>query len=275
MKSLLSCENIDFPVADHYYQPPKLMTTGIVPIIHSHYPRLGDLPGQQRLRQAWHKYEEDKDIPSFRSVQESLANELISEQEEAGLQIVSDGLVRWYDSVSHFMGSFGGVETGGLLRYFDTNTYFRQPNIVDELVWGQSLFKDEWSHLLKNTQQRVKLVVTGPYTLAALSCLNKSVDAATFGDYVETIAKGLSYEIGGLSSISSLKDRIGMIQIDEPYLLQKPQDFPLLKSALETIRANTSASLYMTLTTFFGDAAPCYKQLQQLPDAENVKDTLP
>jgi methionine synthase II (cobalamin-independent) len=83
--------------------------------------------------------------------------------------------------------------------------------------------------------------------------------------YIEALAKALSYEIGGLDADQSARARIATVQIDEPMILQRPQEMPMLRTALETLRAHLRLPYHLTLATYFGDAAPCYTQLQELP----------
>lgn len=233
--------------------------------MHSHYPRLGDRPGQQRLRAAWRDFEGDNDRAKLRQVQESVAKELIEEQEGCGLKQVTDGMPRWGDSVSYFMSCLDGIEAhGGLLRYFDTNTYFRQPKIVETPVWSSSFLKDEWQFLLRTAKQPIKLVVTGPYTLATLCSVNRAVDRDTLTFQIEELARALSFEISAFVSTVP-RERLGMVQIDEPMILQHPGDMALLKTGLDIIRKNCSTVLYLTLATYFGDAAGCFEALQKLP----------
>src|SRR5918999_3790710 len=61
------------------------------------------------------------------AAQDALALEVIEEQIAAGVEIVTDGHVRWDDGQTRFAEGLEGFVVGGLIRYFDTNTYFRQP----------------------------------------------------------------------------------------------------------------------------------------------------
>src|SRR3989304_68555 len=92
------------------------------------YPRIGDAPDLQRHRRAYAQLERGGS-----SAGESTTGgaggvaRVIREQIEAGMEVVTDGLVRWYDPYSHFCRGLEGATINGLLRLFDTNVYFRQP----------------------------------------------------------------------------------------------------------------------------------------------------
>jgi methionine synthase II (cobalamin-independent) len=109
------------------------------------YPRIGDQPKQQRLRKAYGRLELGEITEAyFEKVQQSVVKASVREQEEAGLDLVTDGQIRWYDPVSHLAGKLEGVKINGLLRFFDTNFYFRQPIITAKLGWKGLWVQDEF-----------------------------------------------------------------------------------------------------------------------------------
>lgn len=52
-----------------------------------------------------------------------------SAQREAGLDLLAPALVHWEDLLRPFQQTGSGITTGQLVRYFETNTFFRQPVI--------------------------------------------------------------------------------------------------------------------------------------------------
>ena len=92
------------------------------------YPRIGDTPGAQRHRRAYAQRERGElSVNEWRTVEDEVTREVIAEQIAAGVELPTDGQVRWYDPVSHLARGLANVTVNGLLRYFDTNFYFRQP----------------------------------------------------------------------------------------------------------------------------------------------------
>jgi 5-methyltetrahydropteroyltriglutamate--homocysteine methyltransferase len=54
--------------------------------------------------------------------------ELVSVQQAAGLDLLSDGMLRWQDLFRPVLEATEGLETGALTRFLDTNTFYRAPH---------------------------------------------------------------------------------------------------------------------------------------------------
>lgn len=54
--------------------------------------------------------------------------ELISVQQQAGLDLLTDGMLRWQDLFRPLLEASEGLETGALTRFLDTNTFYRAPH---------------------------------------------------------------------------------------------------------------------------------------------------
>ncbi len=94
------------------------------------YPRVGDRKEEQKLRRAISQYEKDEITEDrLKEIQHEVIRDVIHEQEEAGVDQVTDGQIRWYCPFSHMVRKMDGTDINGLVRYFDTNFYFRQPLI--------------------------------------------------------------------------------------------------------------------------------------------------
>lgn len=226
---------------------------------HSHYPRVGDQKGQLKLRKAYHQYDHKKiDLEKLKRVEEETIRDVIKEQETARLDIVTDGLIRWNDPVSYFMKRLEGVEIGGLLRFFDTNFYFRQPQIVGKLSLKEPCFKKDLLFLRAETDADIKLVLTGPYTLALLSN-----SATPHYRSKEEVAEALTDLL--VEEFEAIKHMgIPYIQIEEPGYLLSPPNWHWASSLLRKLSAHQGNSK-LILATYFGDAAPYYSELENLP----------
>jgi len=53
--------------------------------------------------------------------------ELVSAQQEAGVDLLADGMLRWQDIFRPFVEAADGLDTGALTRFLDTNTFYRAP----------------------------------------------------------------------------------------------------------------------------------------------------
>ncbi|MEE9592860.1 MAG: hypothetical protein V3W28_04685, partial [Thermoplasmata archaeon] len=87
--------------------------------------------------------------------------DLVRLQLQAGLDYVSDGLLNWQDLFRPFTEAWEGLELGGLTRWFDNNSFYRQP-VINAPVQTHSLGK-EFLHvgLLPNGQPW-QAVLPGP-----------------------------------------------------------------------------------------------------------------
>lgn len=221
------------------------------------YPRIGDRLEQQHHRQAYAKRERDEiSKEEFELVQDEVTRGVIEEQVRAGLDIVTDGQVRWYDPISHIARGVEGCEINGLLRFFDTNFYFRQPVIKSKLVRRGPILKQEFTFAKRISRKPVKPVVTGPYTLAKLS-INRH--GGSFQSILSEFAEVVSQEVKELAGAGA-----GLIQIDEPAILKHQEDFQVFERAVEKVATEKNGAR-LALYTYFGDAAPLYEKLVKLP----------
>lgn len=219
------------------------------------YPRIGDNPEQQRLRKVVASFDRrEAALADVERVEEDVTLEALNEQLIAGIDLVTDGQIRWYDPISHITGKLDGVRIGGLLRFFDTNFYFRQPMVEGEIKWKEPILKNEFLFAKSNSSKPVKSVITGPYTLAVHSAGKFDLAKLAFG-YAEAIAK----EVEVLSSAGAK-----VIQIDEPSILKKNANLKIFSKALnEIVKAKRNSKI--ALCTYFGDVSGIYERLQELP----------
>ena len=226
---------------------------------HSSYPRIGDGAGQQRLRRAYAQHERGEiTAREFEAIQTSVIQEIVQEQAGAGLDVVTDGQIRWYDPISHFAGRLAGVKINGLLRFFDTNFYIRQPVIVDRVTWKGPILVEEYRSAQAVSPKPVKVTLTGPYTLGRFSIIESPLYhdlPELVADYTEAIMKEVEALAGAGATV---------IQIDEPSMLHHPGEAGLVKVALTRI-GSRKGSARLLLATYFGDAAPLYEVLQGFP----------
>jgi 5-methyltetrahydropteroyltriglutamate--homocysteine methyltransferase len=210
------------------------------------YPKPPDEGQTFTVRKTLHAIERGDATPDdLKTARDQLAALHIAEQEEAGIDLVTDGLARWDDILTPFARTIRGFEIGGLLRWFDNNVYYRRPICIGDLEWGGPSSVDGLRHAKSVSSKPVKAVLPGPVTFARLS-----VDEH-YGDhdrFVEAIARVLAQEAFELEAAGA-----DVIQIDEPALLNAPEDLALAKDSIATI-TNELKSTTTLLCTYFGDA---------------------
>lgn len=171
--------------------------------------------------------------------------EVIAEQEAAGIDVVTDGLARWDDILTPFASHMGGFQIGGLLRWFDNNVYYRRPICTGKVEWRGPATVDHFKFAASAATKPVKAVIPGPVTFAHLSVDEHYAD---HGEFAMAIARVLAQEAFELEAAGATH-----IQIDEPALLDHPEDLSLAQECIYIITSELRSS-ETTLATYFGDA---------------------
>lgn len=234
---------------------------------HGSYPRIGDDAEEQTLRRAIAQREKgEKTEADVRAAEDRMTELALGDQIEAGLNVVTDGQIRWYDPVSHLTGKLDGVTITGLLRFFDTNTYFRQPAVHGAIRRTKPLVVDEYRFARQKSSRPVKAVLTGPYTLARLSIEAgrtnggaRSGPGDVFTRRLEGYTIALAEEVAALAEAGAT-----MIQVDEPLILKHADDFARFEQTVAALAARKGSAEF-ALAVYFGDAAPLYEKLDRLP----------
>jgi 5-methyltetrahydropteroyltriglutamate--homocysteine methyltransferase len=225
------------------------------------YPRT-PLPGKPfRLRAAYGQLERGEiDDAGFRAVQDELVRELLAEQAAAGLEVLTDGQVRWDDPLSPLSHGLDGLEATGLLRWFDTNTYFRQPRAVRAPTWTRPLTLDDWRFASSVTDLPVKQCVVGPYTLGRLA------DAGDVGRETLTLAaaEALNQELRAL-----LEAGAPVVQVDEYALTLIGRDddaeLRLFADAAGRLTSGLEGSAHLSLAITMGSAPHAARTIFEAP----------
>jgi 5-methyltetrahydropteroyltriglutamate--homocysteine methyltransferase len=79
-----------------------------------------------------------RDLDRGRTTQEAVDElverdlaELVSVQQEAGLDLLADGMLRWQDVFRPLVEAADGLDKGALTRFLDTNTFYRAPSAAN------------------------------------------------------------------------------------------------------------------------------------------------
>jgi len=243
------------------------------------YPRIGDTADWQLLRRTITARDRGEKTPAdVAQAEDKMVRAAVDDQTRAGLDVVTDGLIRWYDPISHLAGKLEGIEINGLLRFFDTNFYFRQPVIKGSPVRTGPLVVDEFQFAQAASSKPVKPVLTGPYTLAKFSLVEfdgmKDLEAR-----VMAFAEILAEELTALEAAGAK-----LIQVDDPAAIKYTGDYAIFERGIHAMmlswnsrrglagvnspRAEGEARARharVALHLYFRDPGPLYYRLQQLP----------
>ena len=220
------------------------------------YPKVPNRPRPARLRNAINRFDRgDVTEAELRGVEDEVTIEALEEQAEAGLDLVTDGQIRWEDEQTYLARKLSGVSINGLIRWFDTNMYYRQPVIEGEIAWREPITVRDYAFAAEHSSKPVKAVLTGPYTLARLS-----VDQhyGTVTGAAQGFAEALNQEARALQDAGA-----SSIQFNEPAILQYKDDFA--DFAANCSRLVDGLTTETLLYLYFGDVEGIYPQILELP----------
>ena len=92
------------------------------------YPRVGDAPDLQLLQRTIAALDRgERTTADLLDAQNTVTRGAIADQVKAGLDIVTDGQIRWNDPISYLAAKLDNIELQGLVPFFDTEKFCRQP----------------------------------------------------------------------------------------------------------------------------------------------------
>ncbi|MBI2675387.1 MAG: hypothetical protein HYX24_02940 [Candidatus Aenigmarchaeota archaeon] len=221
----------------------------------------GIFPRSEKLIQATrdfaHKRCSKEDV---RKAFEADARELVEMQRKEGFSFITDGMLLWDDIFRPFSESLGGVKAGGVTRYFENNTFFRQPVITGRLALNgpfiqKYLFK-EW---VKGDFPKI-INLPGPYTFSVLSEDSYYHDRQKLMQEFSVILNAVAKELEKLG--------INYIRFSEPalaYAETRPGEnrrkgiIENYRMMFDGVKAGTSLNL------FFGDITHIIDFIPELP----------
>ena len=180
-------------------------STGLFPLPDWAKDDLSDLKGHQK-----HDLISGDEGSELTAVYDDARKEVVAVQQDAGLDRVVEGQLRWDDMLAHPLTVHDSVETGGIVRYYDNNNFYRDPVVVDELT-----FDGDVANELESTAELaddVQAVLPGPYSLADLATDDYYGDDEEF---LAAVAEFLAGEVEAFPSVETLF-------LLEPSLVENP-----------------------------------------------------
>jgi 5-methyltetrahydropteroyltriglutamate--homocysteine methyltransferase len=220
------------------------------------YPKITEDKTQPNLRRARNRFDQKKmTAEELERAYQDTIKRVIGEQEEAGVDVITDGQIRWDDLVTPFAQNARGMEIGGLLRFFDNNVYYRRPVVKSRVSFGDHSVVEQFKFAKSNSKREVKAVIPGAFTLAKLSLDEFYHDEE---ELVLDLADILHEEAESLS-----EEGAKIIQIDEPSLCSHPDRLKLVHEALKVIIEGIDAKFALYL--YFGSIKKLIPNLFDLP----------
>ncbi|HKY50637.1 MAG TPA: hypothetical protein VJP45_05220 [Candidatus Limnocylindria bacterium] len=221
------------------------------------YPKISD--ENQELRRALHRHDRGElDDTGLSGVLDESTRWAMGELEWAGIDVINDGQVRWDDLLAPFARAWEGCERGPLERFYDNNTYFRQPIISGPIgTEGTTLVRD-FEFAKGAVRGQLKAAVCGPLTFATLTAEDRHY--RSLEDRTMAVADAIAAEIRGLRVAGAT-----LVDVEEPALVAHPEHFALARAATERLAA---AGVPLALQTYFFPADPLLDALAAFPVAQ-------
>lgn len=223
------------------------------------YPKIAEeLPGPN-VRNQLNRLESGK--AEIRSVEQAFRATIarsVAEQEEAGIDLLTDGQIRWEDLLTPLCRDAAGMHPGGLLRWYNNNTYYRHPVIEGRLwYWGGSSLAATWRETAALTDHPLKAVLPGPITFWKMSENRHYREDTTL---LSDLCDLLSLEAEALQEAGATE-----IQWDEPSLVYHSSAalLELGRTAMQRVVANLHVRTHLAL--YFGASTPWLAQLATYP----------
>jgi 5-methyltetrahydropteroyltriglutamate--homocysteine methyltransferase len=174
-------------------------------------------------------------------------------QRQAGLDFYSDGLLRWQDIFRPLSDTLE-VKPHTLVRWFDTNTFFREPELERSIPLAASP-DGAVAHATVPTPRVATL--PSPYMFSR---------AGRTGRDRNELMLDLATNLLRPAVEAAARHGAGLIHLEEPWLGYygiEPGDWDSMAAALDVLHRNAGAKL--ALHVYFGDAASYMDRLLRLP----------
>ncbi|MBD3170112.1 MAG: hypothetical protein GF307_11560 [candidate division Zixibacteria bacterium] len=175
-------------------------------------------------------------------IQRKATEDIIKEMQSAGLDLISDGMARWQDPISHFTLSLSGVEHNGTAPYFDSGIDYNQPLITGELKWTNGITVDDYKFASNLSDKPLAAYLPGPFTLAMLSKDEHYGDKAKL---VKAYCEALNFEIKALSEAGCKR-----VAVKEPGVVNFHDEAHIFFDSVEVLLdgVNVETAIY----TYYG-----------------------
>ena len=190
----------------------------------------GLYPRSEALVQATRDLDRGRTTPEAvdQQTDEDLA-QFVSAQQDAGFELLADGMLRWQDIFRPLVEAGDGLETGALTRFLDTNSFYRAPSATGEPTLREPLGE----HFIAPLPGPRLVTLPSPFALA---------------HGTEVTPKAMAE--GVLKPQLDATDA-DLVVLEEPYLAREESpDLGAVDEALQVLAGGPNLALWLT----FGNA---------------------
>jgi 5-methyltetrahydropteroyltriglutamate--homocysteine methyltransferase len=196
----------------------------------------GRFPPRVRLQQLWRVPE-----PYLAEAQDDATRVAIREQEQAGIDIVTDGEIRRESYSNRFATALEGVDIDNPGTAMDRSGHPNPvPRIVGTIRRRHAVEVEDLRFLKRHTTRKVKITVPGPFTMSQQAQNDFYKDEEEMAlDY----AAAVNAEIKDLFAAGA-----DIVQVDEPYMQARPEKarkygLKALNAALDGVKGTTAVHI--------------------------------
>jgi 5-methyltetrahydropteroyltriglutamate--homocysteine methyltransferase len=204
----------------------------------------------------------DRGRATAESVEEVYARtegEVAALERRLGLDWVTGGYLRWADLFRPFAETWEGFTVGPLTRWFETNTFYRQPILHAPPSRTAGAIAARLPPAARTEPARGGVVLPGPYTFAGLLDNRSGETAEALVHRLGRLLGDEVRELGGAGFATFL--------FAEPLLVDRPPEGALAEAVLAAYRSIREASGAATtlVWTYGASALPAFPLLDRLP----------
>jgi 5-methyltetrahydropteroyltriglutamate--homocysteine methyltransferase len=230
----------------------NLMTT-----LSGSYPKLPTEPGDANVRVVRNRMDQGKaTAEDLERAVEATTRRVVALQDAAGIDIPVDGQIAWDDEQTPVARGLQGFGIAGLIRYLDTNTYYREPEITGPVRWTAPITVEAFRFAQGLTSRPLKAVLPGPYSLYRFS---KDLHYRDPLAALRALGEALAAESAALEAAGAR-----WIHYEEPWLGRtKAEDAPRVRAALEPLLSDRRAATVIHVP--FRSPRAVFPALRDLP----------
>ena len=203
--------------------------------------------------------------PHLQQAQDDATLVAIKAQEDAGLDIVSDGEIRRESYSNLFATALEGVDLDNPGTALDRSGHPNPvPRVVGPIRRKQPVGLRDLAFLLANTERRVKVTVPGPFTMAQQAQID------FYG--ADRRLAAMDYAVAVNQEIQDLfRAGADIVQIDEPYMQARPDEarsygLEVLNRALAGVTETTAVHICFGYAAIIHTRPSGYSFLSELAD---------
>jgi 5-methyltetrahydropteroyltriglutamate--homocysteine methyltransferase len=220
----------------------------------------GRFPPRVRARELWRI-----DEGHLREAQDDATVLAIKDQEDAGLDILTDGEMRRESYSNHFATALDGIDIDNPGEALDRSGHPNPvPRVVGPISRRDPVGVEDVRFLRARTDRRIKMTLPGPFTMSQQAQNDHYADDESLA---MAYAEVCNEEIRDLFAAGA-----DIVQLDEPYMDARPDrarayGLRALNAALSGIEGTTAIHVCFGYAAIIHDRPPAYSFLPELAES--------